>query len=162
MRDRVVELLPLLLVGIILLAFQLTRADGSGLAFLPVATPTPLAVTAPPTPPTARRPLSVAGGTPVLERCLPSQPRFTGGMGVLRAALGSTMGDPLECERSIDAQGNTQQQTTTGLAYRRKQFNETIFTTGWEHWALRDDGRVVYWAGDAVEPPLDAVTVASH
>ena len=76
--------------------------------------------------------------------------------------IGSRMGDPLECERTIDAQGNTQQQTTTGLAYRRNELNATCFTTGWDHWALRDDGTVVYWASQAVDPPLDATVVTSH
>lgn len=158
MRDRLTELLPLLLVGVILLVFQLTRANGPGLAFLPIATPTAelKAPTARPSP----NQVAVAGAT--AAACVPSQPRFLGHLAILRAAVGSAMGDPLECERSIDTQGNTQQQTTTGLAYWRKQLNTTVFTTGWEHWAQRSDGTVVYWASNAVDPPLDAVVVTSH
>ena len=57
------------------------------------------------------------------------------------------MGDALECERSIDAQGDTQQKTTTGLAYYLSQLNTACFTTGWDHWALTSQG-VVEWASD--------------
>jgi len=65
------------------------------------------------------------------------------------------MGEALECERSVDDQGNTQQKTTTGLAYYRKHLNTACFTTGWDHWALRPEG-LVHWTGDAVDPPTDA------
>lgn len=160
MRDRLTELLPLLLVGVVLLAFQFTRADSPGLSFLPAAAPT--AESRPPMPPPARNQVAVAGATVTKAYCLPAQPRFMGHVAMLRAAIGSNMGDPLECERTIDAQGNTEQQTTTGLAYRRKQLNATCFTNGWEHWALRDDGRVAYWAGDAVDPPYDAFGISSR
>lgn len=160
MRDRLTELLPLLLVGVILLVFQFTRSEGLGLTFLPLAAPT--AELKPPTPQPSRNQVAVAGATATAARCSSNQPRFVGSIALLRAAIGSSMGDPLECERSVDAQGNTQQRTTTGLAYRRRQLNTTVFTTGWEHWALGDDGTVVYWASDAVDPPFDAVVVTSH
>jgi hypothetical protein len=77
----------------------------------------------------------------------------------LKAALGTVMGDALECERAVNAQGDTHQNTTTGLAYYRKQLNVACFTTGWDHWAARGDGSLVHWAGDAVDPPPDAMTV---
>ena len=36
--------------------------------------------------------------------------------------------------------GDTQQKTTTGLAYYRKGLNMACFTTGWDHWGLIDRG----------------------
>ena len=84
--------------------------------------------------------------------CTASRPSFVGGMAALKASLGPSMGDPIECERSVDDQGDTQQNTTTGLAYYRSQMNMACFTTGWDHWGLRDGG-VVYWTGDSVDPP---------
>lgn len=65
------------------------------------------------------------------------------------------MGDPIDCEHVVDSAGNTQQRTTTGLAYYRKALNVTCFTTGWDHWGLVARG-VVHWTGDAVDPPADA------
>jgi hypothetical protein len=63
------------------------------------------------------------------------------------------MGDPLECEHAVDAAGNTQQRTSTGLAYYRKVRNLPCFTTGYDHWALAPDGSIIHWTGDAVDPP---------
>jgi hypothetical protein len=68
------------------------------------------------------------------------------------------MGDPLECERVVNNDGDTQQKTTTGLAYYRKLLNAACFTNGWEHWSLVDKG-VVHWAGPTVDPPADAAIV---
>jgi hypothetical protein len=162
MRDRLTELLPLLLVGVILLVFQVTRPGGVGVPFLPrsVATPEVGRAVATGVPVRSQPPGAVA--TVGVTFCNPAQPRFMGSIALLRAALGSTMGDPMDCEQTIDAQGNTQQRTSTGLAYRRKQSNETVFTTGWDHWALREDGAVVHWAGDEVDPPIDASVVTDH
>jgi hypothetical protein len=68
------------------------------------------------------------------------------------------MGEPVECERAVDAQGDTQQKTTTGLAYYRHQLNLTCFTTGYEHWGLAQGG-LVHWSGDAVDPPTEALLI---
>jgi hypothetical protein len=76
-------------------------------------------------------------------------------MAALKAMLGAAMGEALECERVVNDQGDTQQKTTTGLAYYRKALNVACFTTGWDHWGLMAHG-VVHWAGDAVDPPPDA------
>jgi hypothetical protein len=73
-------------------------------------------------------------------------------MAGLRAAVGSQMGDAIECEHVVDAQGDTQQATTTGLAYYLKASNIACFTTGYNHWALRN-GALVTWTGDSASPP---------
>jgi hypothetical protein len=152
-RDRLTEFLPLLLAGFVLLVFQFSRS-GANLPLLPAAAPTATVARAVITPP----PLSVrpaATRTPLTDSCTSARPRFTGGMASLKAALGSAMGDPLECEHAIDQRGNTQQQTTTGLAYYLKELNAACFTTGWDHWSLLS-GAVVHWSGDAVAPPASA------
>jgi hypothetical protein len=59
---------------------------------------------------------------------------------------------PLECERVIDAEGNSKQRTTTGLAYYHSASNIVAFTNGWDHWALTAAG-VVHWSGDESESP---------
>jgi hypothetical protein len=153
MRDRLVELTPLLLVGVVLLAFQLSRIGALPFQFqaVPEATPTPVVISvvtqaAPPRRTIANLPLAA---------CSPAQPQFSGGIAALKAALGSTMGEPVECERATNPQGDTQQQTTTGLAYYRTNRNSACFTTGWDHWALVD-GSLVHWSGHAVDPPVDA------
>jgi hypothetical protein len=94
-----------------------------------------------------------------LDTCDALQPRFMGGIASLRAVLGADMGDPLECERAVDAAGNTEQKTTTGLAYYRKLADAACFTTGWDHWALHGSHGVVLWAGDAIDPPVDAAQI---
>ena len=80
-------------------------------------------------------------------------------MADLKAALGSRMGEPSECERVVDAAGNTEQQTTTGLAYYRAQANVVVFTDGVEHWAASPRG-VVHWTSDEVELPPSAEQVS--
>jgi hypothetical protein len=158
MREHLTELLPLLLVGVVLLAFQLTRESRPGSVFdflqpqQEVSAPTPLA--AEPVTHVPRTPKAVASLAPASGLCKASSPTFMGGMAELKAALGASMGDPLECERAVDDRGDTQQNTTTGLAYYRKHANVVCFTTGWDHWARRADG-VVHWTGEAVDPPGD-------
>jgi hypothetical protein len=100
------------------------------------------------------------GATPIasaqpVPACTSSRPSFIGGLSTLKTALGATMGDPQECERAVDSQGDTQQKTSTGLAYYRRLLNVACFTTGWDHWAVTDRG-LVHWTGDAVDPPPDA------
>jgi len=84
---------------------------------------------------------------------------FANGMADLKTALGARMGEPSECERVVDAAGNTEQQTTTGLAYYRAPANVVVFTDGVDHWALTANG-VVHWTGDEVEPPPRAEQVS--
>ena len=162
MRDRLTELLPLLMVGVIVVIVQFTRADGLR---LPLTQPASSPVV--PTPETAGAqirptPVPVPPRTPAmkpLDTCDARQPRFNGGLASLRAALGTRMGDALDCERTVDSAGNTEQQTTTGLAYYRKQTDAAVFTTGWDHWAIDGSRGVVYWAGDSVDPPVGAAQI---
>jgi hypothetical protein len=162
MREHLTELLPLVLAGVVLLVFQLTRDSGRIFNFLPLQNQ-PLAAATTPTPTAIRvvavaKPTPLASPTPAAGVCTAARPTFVGGMAALKASLGPRMGDALECERSVDDQGNTQQKTTAGLAYYRSQVNVASFTTGWEHWGLRE-GALVYWTGDSVEPPDDAAPV---
>jgi len=169
MRDRLTEFLPLFLVALVLLTVYVAHAmqrdlfdlpDWPDLRFFTAAdpTPSPAAVTVAgvvaPTQVPARQPATVPVPQPSV-----CTPRFQGGIASLKGALGATMGEALECERVVDEDGNTQQKTTTGLAYYRKQLNVACFTTGWDHWALVERG-VVHWVGEAVDPPSDAVLVS--
>jgi hypothetical protein len=65
------------------------------------------------------------------------------------------MGAPTECERVVDASGDTEQKTTTGLAYYRSKTNSAVFTNDVEHWALTTDG-LVHWTSDELAPPPGA------
>jgi hypothetical protein len=115
------------------------------------AEPTP-----PTTPPTVTaRPLAAASPSPTQGgACIVTAPRFTYGTAELKAALGASMGEAAECERVVDAAGNTEQKTTTGLAYYRARNNISAFTNGFDHWAMTPAG-VVHWTGDDLEPPPD-------
>jgi hypothetical protein len=163
MREHLSELLPLLLVGVVLLVFQLTRDGGPARHFLPfagaVATSTPKPQPAEPPTVAPRTRTRVAGRTPAPALCDASRPSFVGGLAELKASLGASMGEALECEGSVNDQGDTQQKTTTGLAYYRRQLNAACFTTGWDHWGLQS-GRLVHWTGNAVDPPGDALPMA--
>jgi hypothetical protein len=118
----------------------------------PVADPTPV----PPPPTTVAKPIAAASPTAVApDACAPTAPRFLHGAAALRAAIGTSMGEALECETVIDAAGNTEQKTTRGLAYYRAGSNLPVFTNGFDHWALTADG-VAYWTGDDLEPPPNA------
>ena len=85
--------------------------------------------------------------------CAPGQPpRFVLGIGELKERLGPIMGEPLECEHINPANGDTVQQTSTGLAYYRPAINTPIFTNGTAHYAL-SGGQLIFWESDSVEPP---------
>jgi hypothetical protein len=155
-RDRVIEFLPLLLVALVLLVFQLSRTGALTLPFqsLPEATPPVVAVE-----PTSARPMrGWRTPVPAAAVCSGVEPRFVRGLAHLKSALRGIMGDALECERVVNDEGDTQQRTTTGLAYYRKQLNIACFTTGWEHWGFVDRG-LVHWAGLTVDPPAEAVVI---
>src|SRR5262249_5548380 len=68
--------------------------------------------------------------------CDPVAPSFVLGIAELKNQVGEMMGDPIECERAIDADGNTEQHTTTGLASYSAQTETVSFTDGWRHWDL--------------------------
>jgi hypothetical protein len=158
MRDRFTEWLPLLLAGVLLIAFQFARSGGLNLSVAPLidTSSASLPAAGPTTGPQLASEALRATPLPATSQC---RLRFVNSLAMLRNALGATMGDPLECEHPVDGAGNTQQRTTTGLAYYRKAINAGCFTTGWDHWALIDQGRLVHWTGDAVDPPADATPV---
>jgi hypothetical protein len=79
-------------------------------------------------------------------------PTFTLGLAELKAQLGDTMGQPVECEHVTSGSGDTLQQTSTGLAAYIKRSNTVTFTDGWRHWALTARG-VTTWEGAQSEPP---------
>ncbi|HET6318010.1 MAG TPA: hypothetical protein VFG86_16265 [Chloroflexota bacterium] len=158
MRARIVDFLPLILAVLLVagwfglrqpLPFSLPPA----LSAPSVATSSPIQPAPQPGSPTAAA-LSRAGV--IQSLCDPTQPAFLGSIATLKDRIGDRMGDARVCERQIDSDGNTEQVTTTGLAYYRRRLSAPIFTTGWEHWALVN-GKLLYWTGDSVEPPADAV-----
>ena len=88
--------------------------------------------------------------------CPPGQePKFVHGFAHLKSLIGDEMGDPIECEHANPENGDTLQNTTTGLAFYRKSTNTPTFTNGWDHWAWTSEG-LVYWTGSAVDPPDSA------
>jgi hypothetical protein len=123
-----------------------------GQAVQPTAEPTP----ATPSLNVAARPVAAASPAPAsVAACTAAAPRFVHGTAVLKAALGASMGEAMECERVVDAAGSTEQKTSTGLAYYRARSNISTFTNGWDHWAVTPAG-VVHWTGDDLEPPPGA------
>jgi hypothetical protein len=158
MRYRLLDFLPLLLalalVGVWFGVQQpppwLSQATNMLQPAMRQLAPPP---STPPPPQTA-----VSRATAIEALCDPRQPRFLGSVAALKAQLGATMGEPVGCERQVDTEGNTEQLTSTGLAYYRRRLNQAAFTTGWEHWALVDN-RLVQWAGTEVEPPGNATTI---
>src|SRR5579859_804592 len=85
--------------------------------------------------------------------CAPGQtPTFALGLGSLKQRLGDTMGTPLECEHPASGNGDTLQQTTTGLAAYTSATNTVSFTDGWRHWAIAPSG-FVEWEGVESSPP---------
>ncbi|MBA2450531.1 MAG: neutral zinc metallopeptidase [Chloroflexi bacterium] len=85
-------------------------------------------------------------------------PAFLHGFGTLKARLGAAMGEPIECEHANAVNGDTLQQTTTGLAFYRESTNTPTFTDGHRHWALTA-ADLVYWEGLAIDPPITASPV---
>ena len=73
-------------------------------------------------------------------------PAFLLGFASLQTSLGSSMGEPTECEQVDPVSGDGFQRTTTGLALYRRDTNTPMFTNGREHWALTPDG-LVSWSG---------------
>jgi hypothetical protein len=112
-------------------------------AVQPVASVAPSLVPRSPVPSAA----PVAG-----DVCSAAALRFVQGAAALKAGVGASMGEPLECERIVDADGDTEQRTTTGLAYYRARTNIAAFTNGFDHWALTPSG-IVHWTGEELEPP---------
>jgi hypothetical protein len=82
-------------------------------------------------------------------------PGFVLGFADLRTQLGDVMGNPVEAEHGNPDNCDTQQLTTTGLAFWRCSTNIMTFAAfpdGLHHWALVD-GQVVEWIGPSADPP---------
>ncbi len=95
---------------------------------------------------------SVASAPLALAATTCPAPTFVLGFAALKDQLGPIMGNPLECEHANPQNGDSLQQTTTGLAFYRKSTNTPTFTDGYQHWALTTDG-LVTWDGASVDPP---------
>jgi hypothetical protein len=88
--------------------------------------------------------------------------QFTLGFAQLKDLLGPIMGDPTEAEHGNEDNCDTQQLTTTGLAYWRCASNLLSFAAfpgGAMHWASAPPAAgVIEWTGDT-DPPPDALTI---
>lgn len=94
--------------------------------------------------------------------CPPGQaPRFLFGFATLKARLGATMGEPIECEHVNSANGDTLQNTTAGLAYYRAAINTPMFTNGTAHYAL-SGGSLLLWQNDSIDPPQPTVAESTY
>jgi hypothetical protein len=73
--------------------------------------------------------------------CDPGQvPAYTFGFLELAEALGTEMGDPVECAHADVVTGDTYQQTSKGLAIYRRASNTPSFGTPQGRWVLTSDG----------------------
>lgn len=108
----------------------------------------------------------LAGGVP--ERAAPAAagtacssdaPSFEARLADLAQAIGSAIGDPLECEHPGDGSspGSTQQHTTLGVAYADAARDEAGFSNGFERWFLDDDGLWYFASPDAEPEPLHSI-----
>jgi hypothetical protein len=81
-------------------------------------------------------------------------PAFVFGFAALREQVGGAMGAAIECEHADPVNGDTLQQTTTGLSFYRKITNTATFTDGFQHWGLTADG-LRTWTGSSIDPPAN-------
>ena|SRR5947207_15425171 len=89
--------------------------------------------------------------------CLPDQtPSFAFGFADLAQNIGPAMGQPVECEHGAVSEGDTLQQTTTGLARYQWCTNTSTFTLGPDHWSLLPGG-VVRWTDGEPAPRAPVV-----
>jgi peptidoglycan/xylan/chitin deacetylase (PgdA/CDA1 family) len=93
------------------------------------------------------------------DACTPEAPRFQNRLADLAAAIGSAIGDPLDCPRHGEDQapGGLEQPTTTGLAYTDPFQGDAGFTNGFERWYLDTDGLWYLSSPDAPPEPLHAI-----
>jgi len=102
------------------------------------------------------------------EEPAPSAPgaEFVLGFAQLKARMGPVMGDPVESEHGNADNCDTQQLTSTGLAYWRCSTNVVSFAAfpdGAVHWALSSavEFGLVEWTGPDADPPSGAATIAA-
>jgi peptidoglycan/xylan/chitin deacetylase (PgdA/CDA1 family) len=69
-------------------------------------------------------------------------------------AVGDAMGQPIDCETSIDAAGDTIQHTSTGTAWFISTQSDAIFTDGYHRWE-QDDRGLLYWSSPDAIPLLE-------
>ena len=87
------------------------------------------------------------------DYCFGDTAQFRQGFLALARQLGPAMGEAITCEYADpNGTGDTLQQTTTGLAFYRKNTNTPTFTDGWNHWGQTGAG-LVYWTGSSIDPP---------
>ncbi len=158
MRSRILDFLPLILAVLLVAGWFGLRQP---LPFsLPPALSAPSVTASSPTQPPSQLASPTAAALTragvIQSLCDPAQPAFLGSIATLKERIGDRMGDARVCEWQIDSDGNTEQMTTTGLAYYRRRLSAPIFTNGWDHWALVNS-KLLYWTGDSVEPPANAV-----
>jgi hypothetical protein len=119
-----------------------------------------------PTPkPSFAPPIPIPVSAPAPSPGLTVQPQFVLGFAFLKLQLGATMGIPIEAEHGSLDSCDTQQLTSTGLAYWRCSTNTLSFAAdpdGLVHWAWQDDlNQLVTWRGESADPTQDAIGVAS-
>jgi hypothetical protein len=86
----------------------------------------------------------------------PSTPQLAPSLVELQQALGEAMGSPAACPL-VDANGDTVQVTTTGLAVHRAN-GMSVFASGKQHWAVSSQG-LESWTGNwhnGLYPPVSA------
>jgi peptidoglycan/xylan/chitin deacetylase (PgdA/CDA1 family) len=74
-------------------------------------------------------------------------------LATLRLAVGDAMGQPINCETSINGAGDTIQYTSTGTAFYTVNPVGAIFTDGYHRWALDSTG-LSYWSSPDATPLL--------
>ena len=105
-------------------------------------------------------PAGAPAATDARPHCGPGEvPQFRFGFATLKQTLGDVMGQPIECEHTDPATGDSLMTTTTGLSFYRRATNTPTFTDGHRHWAITVDG-LVYWEGSSVDPPVAAGAAA--
>lgn len=78
--------------------------------------------------------------------CDPARATFELGLADLKLRLGPVMGDPLECERAVDAAGDTAQLTTTGIAAYLQRSQTLTFSDGSHSWTLSGGNLTIHAA----------------
>jgi hypothetical protein len=128
-------------IGVSIASFY---ANGGTIAPAPAPVPAPGPAPAP-------EPMPVALPAPfeLAPFCEAGQvPLFAFGFARLASALGPVMGEPIACEHGNPENGDTLQETTTGLAYYSISSNTPEFTDGYTHWAFTPEGEFIAWTND--------------